>query len=229
MSADYDFWLFDLDGTLVDVDPAYPRRVLGEVGDRLGVAFTEADVDALWYGMGGSREQILRRRRVDPERFWTTFHEVEDPAARARATYLYDDAEHFLADRSEPVGLVTHCQSYLTDPLLDRLDIRDWFDAVVCCTAETGWKPDPAPVERTMSEMGVARNGHDGALAGDDPDDVGAAWNAGLDAVYVRRADPAERGQCVLADHRVDSLDELGDGDNGAPDGAGTGGRAGSP
>ena len=34
----------------------------------------------------------------------------------------------------------------------------------------------------------VGATGHRGALVGDDPDDVGAAWNAGLDAVHVERA-----------------------------------------
>jgi phosphoglycolate phosphatase len=46
-------------------------------------------------------------------------------------------------------------------------------------------------------------------MAGDDADDVGAAWNAGLDAVHVERHDPHERGQCVMGDHRVTSFTEL--------------------
>ncbi len=209
--GEYEFWLFDLDGTLVDVEPAYPRRVVGEVGDRLGVGFTDEEAETLWYGFGGARDRVLDRRAVDPERFWETFHEVEDPIARAESTYLYDDAERLLGERSlrgsTPVGLVTHCQSYLTEPVLDRLDIRDWFDVVVCCTEETGWKPDPGPVELAIDGLGV--NGGAGVLAGDDPVDVGAARNAGLDAVHVERHDPAERGHCVFGDRRVRSLAEL--------------------
>jgi phosphoglycolate phosphatase len=206
---DYDFWVFDLDGTLVDIEPSYPRDVLTEVGDRLGVTFTERDVTVLWYGMGGTRDQCLRRRGVDPEQFWETFHEVEDPLARASATFLYDDAEQFISRIDGPVGLVTHCQQYLTEPVLEELDIGDWFDSVVCCTEEIGWKPDPGPVEQAMADMGVGYNGHVGALVGVDADDVGAAWNAGLDAVHVERHDPHERGQCVMGDHRVTSFTEL--------------------
>jgi phosphoglycolate phosphatase len=33
-STDYDVWLFDLDGTVIDVDPAHSRRVFDEVGAR---------------------------------------------------------------------------------------------------------------------------------------------------------------------------------------------------
>jgi phosphoglycolate phosphatase len=205
----YDFWLFDLDGTVVDVEPAYPREVFGEVGDRLGHEFTDRELDLLWYGFGGARNELLARRDVDPAAFWDTFHEVEDPQRRADASYVYDDAEAFLSDLDRPAGIVTHCQTYLTDPLLDHLDIRDWFDTVVCCDEALGWKPDPAPVEHAMAELGVAGNGHEGVLAGDNPADVGAAWNAGIDAVHLERTTPEYRGQCVLGDRRVESFREI--------------------
>jgi len=208
MNPEYDFWLLDLDGTLIDVDSAYPREVVEQVGDRLGREFTDREAEALWYGLGEARNEHLRERGIDAERFWEVFHEVEDPLARAEATFLYDDAAS-VADLDGPVGLVTHCQRYLTEPVLERLDIADWFDAVVCCTDETGWKPDPTPVEMAMVDLGVSGNGHEGALAGDNPTDIGAAWNAGLDGIHVERHGPDRRGQCVLADHRIEGFDEF--------------------
>jgi phosphoglycolate phosphatase len=103
---------------------------------------------------------------------------------------------------------VTHCQEFLAGPVLDHLDIRDWFDVVLCCTSEVGWKPDPAPVRHTLSQLDV-QEGARGVLAGDGASDVGAAWNAGLDGVHVERHAPERRGHCVLADYRVSSFDEL--------------------
>jgi len=205
----YDFWLFDLDGTVVDVERSYARAVVDEVGDRLGASFTPADADRLWWGAGGARREVLDGASLDSERFWETFHEVEDPIARAESTFVYDDAARFLSSLDGPVGLVTHCQAYLTDPVLSYHDIRDWFDAVVCCSDETGWKPDPTPVELAMNDLAVGFGNRSGALAGDSPSDVGAAWNAGLAAVHVERTDPHERGHCVLGDHRVGAFDEL--------------------
>ena len=206
---EYDFWLFDLDGTVVDVDASYPRSVIGEVGDRLGCSFSERESDLLWYGVGGARSEVFASHGIDSETFWTTFHQVEDPMARAKSTFVYDDAATFLSALDSPTGLVTHCQSYLTEPLLEYHDIGDWFDIVVCCDDDVGWKPDPRPVELTMNRLGVGYNGHHGALVGDDPDDVGAAWNAGIDAVHVNRVDPVDRGQCVLGDYRIGGFDEL--------------------
>jgi phosphoglycolate phosphatase len=203
----YDFWLFDLDGTLVDVDPDYADAVFELVGDRLGRAFTDREVEVLWHGLSGERTPQLREWGIDPDAFWAALHDAEDPEARAAATFLHDDAE-FVAELDQPVGLVTHCQEYLVDPVLDQLDIRDWFDTVVSCTQEVGWKPDPAPVYLAMSDLGVGESSA-GILAGDGPNDIGAAWNAGLDGVHVERHDPYRRGRCVLGDYRVRSFDEL--------------------
>jgi len=218
VADEYDFWLLDLDGTLVDVEPSYVHDVCAEVGDRIGAPVTDREAEVLWHGLGDRRRRILDEYDVTPERFWETFHDVEDPYARAQHTYLHDDAT-FVADLDTPVGVVTHCQPYLVDPVLDAVDIGDWFDAVVCCTDDLGWKPDPTPVERAMAEVGVVdpvatdgghpTDGPRGVLAGDRAADVGAAWNAGLDAIHVERHGHDRRGQCVLGDHRVASFDEL--------------------
>lgn len=203
---DYEFWLLDLDGTLVDVDSTYTYEVFERVGDRIGYDFTHEQAEILWHGLGGPRNTQLERWNINCDEFWRAFHEEEDPQARAEATYLYDDAER-LAALDVPLGVVTHCQQYLTDPVLDHVGIRDWFDAVVCCTEQLGWKPDPRPVEHAKQKMGV--RGSAGLLAGDGPQDIGAAWNAGLDAVHVERHGPERRGMCVRGDYRVRGFDEL--------------------
>ena len=215
---DYDFWLLDLDGTVIDIEPSYVREVFDRVGDRLGREFTDYEAEILWHGLGGSRDEQLRRWGIDPATFWAAFHAVEDPQVRAGSTYLYDDAR-FVADLDCPTGLVTHCQQFLTDPVLDALDIRDWFDTIVCCTDETGWKPDSGPVRLAMNDLGVAPD-HRGVLAGDGSSDIGAAWNAGLDAVHVERHDPTRRRQCVLGDYRVTDFDDLWSGSPTAPPGS---------
>ena len=215
MSVDdpgYDFWLFDLDGTLVDAEWSYTRNVFDRVGDRIGRTFTDREAEVIWHGLGGSRDATLRAWGIDPDPFWTAFHDVEDPTARAEATYLHDDAADLVSALAAevPVGVVTHCQSFLADPVVGHLDIGDWFDAFVSCTPELGWKPDPRPVYHAIERLGLdpAEPGR-GVLAGDGASDVGAAWNAGLDGIHVERHSPSRRGRCVLADRRVSSFAEL--------------------
>jgi phosphoglycolate phosphatase len=205
----YDFWLLDLDGTVVDIERSYVHETIGEVGDRLGHGFTRHESELLWYGIGNAREQILDGADIDAGRFWETFHAVENPASRADSTYVYDDAERFVPTVDVPVGVVTHCQEYLTLPILERLDIDDWFDTVVCCDDTTGWKPDPSPVRLAMRELSVGENGHEGAMAGDTPEDVQAAHNAGLDGIHVSRRDRNWDGDRVAGDRRVSALTDL--------------------
>jgi len=204
---DYEYWLFDFDGTLVDVGWSYIRRTFDEVGDRLGVTFTDAEAAGIWHGYDGRRDGYLRRRGLDPYEFWATLDSVESPTERATETHLHEDATAIL-ELDGPIGVVTHSRPTLLEPVLDHLDIHDWFDTVVSCSEELGWKPDPAPVRKAVSELSV--NGTQaGVLVGDGPHDVGAAWNAGLDAVHVERHGHDRRGLCVLGDHRLESLDAL--------------------
>ena len=218
MRSAYDFWLLDLDGTIIDVEPNYVHDVMREVGDRVGRPFTDREAELLWYGLGGSRNDLLRRWGFEPTAFWTEFHAVEDPVARAEHSFVYEDAA-FVADLDRPTGLVTHSQQRLTDAALDALDIRDWFDTVVCCDDELGWKPDPAPVKLAMSNLGVGADRRSrGVLVGDGPQDVGAAWNAGLDGIHVERHGHDRRESCVLGDRRVADLRELSDGVDPASD-----------
>ncbi|SDM51768.1 phosphoglycolate phosphatase [Halogranum gelatinilyticum] len=204
----YDFWLFDLDGTLVDAEWSYTRDVFDRVGDRLGRRFSDREAEILWHGLGGARNAQLVEWGIAPEDFWPAFHAEEDPQTRAEATFLHDDAADLVGRLDAPVGLVTHCQAFLTGPVLQHLDIRDWFDTVVCCTEELGWKPDPAPVRHAMRDLGV-EEGSTGVLAGDGANDIGAAWNAGLDGIHVERHGPEHRGQCVLGDYRVGTFHDL--------------------
>jgi phosphoglycolate phosphatase len=203
----YDYWLFDLDGTLVDADWSYVRATFDRAGERLDRRFSDREAARLWHGLAGERNALLRRWGVDTEAFWRAFHAAERPDERAAATRLHPDAA-FVRDLDAPTGVVTHCQSFLADPVLDALDLREGFDVVVCCTDETGWKPDPRPVEHARSALGVGA-GDRGVFAGDMPSDVGAAWAAGLDAVHVERHGPERRGYCVRADYRVSSFAEL--------------------
>jgi len=210
-SADYDFWLFDLDGTLVDVEWPYIRAVFDRVSDELGRSFTDREATIIWHGLGDVRDRILRSLDIEPATFWAAFHEIEQPAERARASVLHDDAATLLdaLDRqSIPVGVVTHCQRFLTDPVLEGVGLDGRFETVVCCTDELGWKPNPAPVRRAMAALGVDPSQR-GVLVGDAESDVGAAWNAGLDAIHIERHTPAERGCCVRAEQRVESLSSL--------------------
>lgn len=198
------FWLLDLDGTVLTVEEEYIRRTMDRVGRSLGRAFPDDLARRVWFGRDGPRDEILREGGIDPEAFWATFHGLEEPEARAAATRLHPDAAA-IPELPGPKALVTHCQPYLTEPILREVGIEGWFDAVVCCSDRIGWKPDPAPVELAMARLGV--DGTDGAVVGDSAADVEAARNAGLTGILVDREGDAPAGEA--ADRVVPSLRRL--------------------
>ncbi|MBS3760354.1 HAD family hydrolase [Halodesulfurarchaeum sp.] len=204
----YDFWLLDLDGTLVDTEWAYTREVFDRVGEQMDYHFSDREARSLWHGLVGSRDVYLDHLGFEPVTFWETFHRIEDPKERVEATYLHDDAS-FVADLDVPAGVVTHSQPFLAEPVMDSLGITDWFDTVITCSEEIGWKPDPTPLHLAMEDLDIDPDTASGVMAGDADTDVGAAWNAGLDAVHVERHGACDRGKCVLGDYRVSSFAEL--------------------
>lgn len=199
----HDFWLLDLDGTILTVEESYIHETIGQVGDALGRTFSDEAAVAIWYGRDGLRNDILTQGGVTPAEFWAAFHEIEDPIARAEATRLHPDATA-VTELDGPRAIVTHCQPYLLEPIFDRLDIRDWFDVVVTGSDELGRKPDPAPLHRAMTTLEV--DGGTGAMVGDSVADLEAARHAGVTAVLIDRdgsVDPS------IADRVVTSLDGL--------------------
>ena len=211
--SEHDFWLFDLDGTVVDASWTYTRSVFDEVGTRLERNFSDTEAEILWHGLQGNRNPRFRSWCIDPRQVWDGFHTGEDPQRRAEATYLHYDAASVireLLDNDIPVGVVTHCQDFLAQPVLSHLGIHNWFETVVTCTPDLGWKPDPAPVYHAIEQLSTVELAQDtGVLIGDSASDIGAAWNAGLTGVHVERHSPDIRGQCVIADHRVKQLTDL--------------------
>lgn len=201
----YDFYLFDLDGTIVDVEFTYARSLFDRIGHELGYTFTDEEVMVIWHGFCGTRRHFLTRNGIDADQFWRVFHAEEDPQERAAATFVYNDA-HVIQEIGAPIGVVTHCQEYLTRPVLESLGIAEWFDTIVCCDEQIGWKPDPTPVNRAIHELELEPSASKGIYVGDSPDDIGAAWNAGLDGAHIERHSPELRGHCVLADTTVRSL-----------------------
>ncbi len=174
--------IFDLDGTLADT--------AGEIALALERAFTEFGVAPL--PEAGVRELIGRGVAVLVERALTSIgaevdagavverFEVHYAATVATTARLYPSVHEGLArlqERGLPLAVVTNKPRLFTERLLDRLDLRDFFVAVVA--GDDGWPKKPAGEMLGAACTQMASRVEETLMLGDSANDVLAARAAG--------------------------------------------------
>ena len=212
--------LFDLDGVIADVENSYRRCVL-ETSGTFGVEVTREELGAMVLAGDANNDWILTQRILESRGIEVSLDEViavyqkvyrgtpDSPGLRESERLLVPrEVLVRLADRL-PLAIVTGRPRDEAEWFLDREELTDLFPVVVCM--EDGpLKPDPAPVLKARSLLGIAR----AWMVGDTPDDIRAAARAGVVPIGVVAPgpDPAasaaalhESGAAMV----LDSLDDL--------------------
>lgn len=220
--ADVDAVVFDLDHTLC-VHETDPAEIHAEVVDRVEIEpfFEPAEM----WGVDVEDVPPVDSEREYFEHVYRTLAESagEDPAlaeplaaATAEtidhsAVSLRDGAEAALERAAEvgPVGLVTNGSEEGQRTKLEALGVADAFDVEVYCgpTTDLPAKPDPAPLEHALDELGVDPGR---ALKVGDALrwDVAGAHEAGMMAAWVPVEDP-ESDPDPTPEYTLDSMREL--------------------
>ena len=196
--------IFDLDGTIIDNDDGYMELMLKRVGSEIGRDLGLRHARELWYSIGAvSRDEVIARWGIDPDRFWSVFNKYESLDEKLASTYLHRDALA-LKYIGVPMGIVTHTSLEHTSKLLEHVGMRPYFDPIIACTEDTGYKPSPLPMIYCVMTM---RLGFDEVLyVGDTVSDMMAAREAHIKCVYVNRFD---RRMDFRPDYEIDSLEKL--------------------
>lgn len=207
--------LFDLDGTIIDSAPdvcASINRVLETMGrPTISVDDTKAlvgfgartlvakaleltgppggddDIDFLLSG-------FLQSYRENPSE-----HTVLFPGARAAL-------ERFRA-AGVKLGICTNKPEATCFPVLDALELKEFFPTVICGDTLEFRKPDPRHVFHTLDQMGASRD--DAAFIGDSEADIEAAKNADLPNVLVTFGYCHVPFDSLDADALIDHFDDL--------------------
>ena len=178
----------DMDGTITKFNLDYldaRRRALQEL-DKLNLRTPEMSEQSSIY-------LILKmlKDKLDPfsfvilrRKFYNLLEEMELKAAQE--VTLYPGALGTLRElrkRSVKIVIVTNNGRAGTDVTLKRLNLEEFFDAVVTRDDCEGMKPDPEPVRNALERIGISSE--DAILVGDGVMDVMAARAAGLQSVAV--------------------------------------------
>jgi phosphoglycolate phosphatase len=201
--------LFDLDGTLLDTAPDMVGAInalrMEEQLEPLAFIsvrpFVSHGANALVrLGFTEASEVEFNSLR---ERFLALYRE-----RLANETALFDGADrmlHTLEDAGVPWGIVTNKPAWLTEPLLEALELRTRARSLVCGDTFPERKPHPRPLLHAASELGMAPR--QCIYVGDAERDIIAARAAGMRSLVARFGyiGPSEDVHAWSADGYIDS------------------------
>jgi len=184
--------LVDVDGTMVDSVPDLAFCV-DAMMVRLGRRPRgEAEVRT-WVGNGV--ERLVRRALTgtldgepdesDYERAYPVFLELyrENTSKRSRLYPGVREGLDYLSTAGYPLGCVTNKAAQFTEPLLEDLGVRGFFEIVISGDTLPQKKPDPEPLLHAAAHFGVSPS--DALMVGDSVSDVKAARAAGFAIVCM--------------------------------------------
>jgi N-acetyl-D-muramate 6-phosphate phosphatase len=179
--------LFDLDGTLLDTAP--------DMVGALNALRVERHLEPLPYehvrpsvSRGAARLVHIGFPDVDPEAFaelQSRFLQLYRESVGVE-TRLFDGMDRVLAElgrRGLPCGIVTNKPAWLTEPLLDELDLRRLFACIVSGDTVSERKPHAMPMLHAARLAGVEPS--QCVYIGDAERDIQAAHAAGMPALVA--------------------------------------------
>ena len=182
--------IFDLDGTLVDSQPAALGATI-EALSSFGVKATEAELRVVF---GGGARKLLNHF-LERDLGYERASELLEDAVKARAalqTNLTGKVEllphvaellALLKDRDFKLAVATMSSRAVVDSVLDYHGIRAYFDATLTIDDVTQGKPDPEILARTVEVLGGQV---DSALyVGDSSHDLEASVSIGMPFLLV--------------------------------------------
>jgi len=205
---EYDFYIFDLDNTIVDSRKGYEEAYMAAF-EEYGMPYDPALYNE--YVRTPLRLTFDRHRPDAPDEYTDFVSAVVKVYRRTclNGVRLFPDAERCLQrlrERGCVLGIASNSYMGQIDPILERLDAARLFASVVGRDRVAVGKPDPEPVLLCLSEMRARPE--DSVMVGDSVNDVYAGKAAGLSAVLIDRCGEGVDcgGEC---DATIRSMDEL--------------------
>jgi len=203
--------LLDLDGVVIDSEPAHERSLI-EASDRLGRRITlsdtkqfkgstEFDCARILREMTGSAEDLSRIMQLRIDAFRTFFKEVT----------LVEGVLLFLRRckaKKWPVALTTSAQRDIQELAFREFGLAGYFDFVVTGNDITYGKPHPEPYVRTAEKMGYPPSRC--LVVEDSTNGVRSAKAAGCQTVGITTSFSSDTLFAAGADIVVRGFPELG-------------------
>ncbi|MCC9165797.1 HAD family hydrolase [Pontibacter harenae] len=196
MGNNYKALLFDLNGTVIDDMHYHGKAWYGVLNEDLGADLTWEEVQKQMYG----KNREVLNRIFGEDKF--SDEEAEELSIKKEKRYqseykpnlkLINGLEKFLEDATEHNIKMAIASAAITDNIdfvLDNLDVRRYFDAIVSADDVHHSKPDPETFLKAAEKLNFAPS--ECVVLEDAPKGVEAAENAGMDCIVILTAHPKE-------------------------------------
>lgn len=187
MMKNYKAFLFDLNGTMID-DMSYHVQAWYDILNSLGAGLSMERMKAECYGKNDELlERIFPGRFTDSEKRRMSYAKEEAyQAAFKPHLKLIDGLPEFLelAKRLQVrMAIGSAAIMFNIDFVLDNLDIRHYFDAIVSADDVAHSKPHPETYTTCAMQLGTAAA--DCLVFEDAPKGVESALNAGMRSAVI--------------------------------------------
>jgi len=188
--------IFDLNGTMIDDMHFHAKAWFQILNNDLGAALTWDEVKVQMYG---KNSEVLDRI-VGKDKF--TVEQVQELSVEKERRYqqeyfphlqLIDGLANFLENARQAgikMGIGSAAIPFNIDFVLDNLNIRHYFEAIVSADDVTDSKPDPETFLKAAQLLGVEPANC--VVFEDAPKGVEAAQNAGMACVVLTTAHQKE-------------------------------------
>jgi phosphoglycolate phosphatase len=208
---------FDLDGTLVDSAPDITNAVNGMLVE---LNLPPRNVEQVRHYLGNGIDWLARRALTGE--LWGEPHAdlfeqalpkllIHYAQNNGQRTVIYPgviEALELFQRRGIALACITNKKGEFTEPLLNRLNMRRYFDAVVSGDDFIKRKPDPAPLLHVMRQLGVTAE--QTLMVGDSVTDVKTGRAAGTAVAAVSYGyNHGENIADARPDWVIDSLTEI--------------------
>lgn len=173
-----DLIIFDLDGTLIDSKEDIANSVNYMLSE-LGLNRLENETIYSYVGKGVPRlvERALSKENLDKFDKALSLFKEHYSEHLLDITTLYpnviDTLNHY---KSKKKALVTNKDERYTFPILNELDISDYFEIILCGDSMNNKKPHPEPINSVIDKLKIDKK--QSVIVGDGNADITAGKNA---------------------------------------------------
>ena len=117
------------------------------------------------------------------------------------------DALNFFHEKKIPMGICTNKRQYVTEKLLEQMNLKGFFNVIVGANNDVPLKPKPDMILLAMKQFNTKNRSF--YMVGDTSNDIDAAKAANIKSIVIDGGYTHENVNTLGADYTLDSMKEI--------------------